>query len=309
MLTQVIRVADGRELTVDVSGAASGSPIFLLHGTPGSHRGPKPRPSVLYRLGIRLISYDRPGYGMSTPQPHRSVADAAADVQAIANELDLDDFGVIGRSGGGPHALACAALLGSRVNSAAVLVGLAPSDAEDLGWYEGMTKSNVQDFSNAEADRHAAMADLVAHAERVRADPDVLLQKLRPELTIPDRRIVDDVAIRKLLTDTYAEALRYGVDGWIDDVLALRRPWNFDLSVIDQPVLLWHGAMDGFSPVTHAYWLRSKIRTSIIEVEPGCAHFSAVEILPKALAWVKSAPFRMAADPQYGSPAVLHVVP
>jgi pimeloyl-ACP methyl ester carboxylesterase len=308
-MTQMVRVAGDRELAVEVCGDSSGTPIFLLHGTPGSHRGPRPRTSVLYRLGVRLISYDRPGYGMSTPQPHRSIGDAAGDVRAIADELGLEHFGVVGRSGGGPHALACAALLGDRVNSAAVLVGLAPSDAKDLGWYEGMTESNVVEFSNAEADRRAAMASLAEHAERVRADPDVLLRTLRPELTSPDRRIVDDVAIRKLLTDTYAEALRYGIDGWIDDVLALRRPWNFDLSAIDQPVLLWHGAKDGFSPVTHAYWLAGQIQTAVIEVEPDGAHFSAVEILPKALAWVRAVSFSKAADPGYGSAAALGATP
>jgi pimeloyl-ACP methyl ester carboxylesterase len=286
-LTQVVRVTASRDVTVDVCGAPSGTPIFLFHGTPGSHRGPRPRTSILYRLGIRLISYDRPGYGMSTRHLGRTVADAVGDVAAIADWLELPEFGVVGRSGGGPHALSCAALLGDRVSCAAVLVGLAPADAKDLGWYEGMTASNVREFNSAEEGRPAALANLAAHAERVRADPEMLLRSLRPELASPDRRIVDDVAIRKLLTDTYEEALRDGSDGWIDDVLALRSPWGFDLAAIDQPVLLWHGAKDGFSPVTHAYWLADRIRTSVIEVEPECAHFGAVEILPKALAWVK----------------------
>ena len=286
-LTQVVRVAANRDVTVDVCGAPSGTPIFLFHGTPGSRRGPRPRTSILYRLGVRLISYDRPGYGLSGRHMGRTVADAVGDVAAIADWLELPEFGVVGRSGGGPHALACAALLGGRVSSAAVLVGLAPADAKDLGWYEGMAASNVREFNNAEGGRPAALASLAAHAERVRADPEVLLRSLRPELAGPDRRIVDDVAIRKLLTDTYEEALRDGSDGWIDDVLALRSPWGFRLSAIDQPVLLWHGAKDGFSPVTHAYWLAEQIRTSVIEVEPECAHFGAVETLPRALAWVK----------------------
>lgn len=102
----------------------------VMHETPGSRRSPRPRASVLYRLGVQLICYDRPGYGGSDRHPRRTVADAATDVQAIANELGIDSFGVVGHSGGGPHALACAALLGDRVHSAA---NLAPSAVRRRG--------------------------------------------------------------------------------------------------------------------------------------------------------------------------------
>src|SRR5215469_3490909 len=110
---------------VESWGAPKGRPVFLLHGTPGSRRGPRPRASVLYRLGVRLIGYDRPGYGASDRRPGRQVGDAAADVRAIADALGLDRFAVVGRSGGAPHALACAALLSGRVTRVAAMVGLA----------------------------------------------------------------------------------------------------------------------------------------------------------------------------------------
>src|SRR5579863_97564 len=126
---QEMSAPDGRRLAVDSWGATDGKPIFLLHGTPGSRNGPKPRASVLYRLGVRLISYDRPGYGGSERQKGRKVADAAWDVLAIADSLGIKKFGVVGRSGGGPHALACAALLGDRVTAVAALVSAAPPDA------------------------------------------------------------------------------------------------------------------------------------------------------------------------------------
>lgn len=286
-MTQVVGVTNGRTVTMESWGAPDGMPIFLLHGTPGCRKGPRPRTSVLYRLGVRLISYDRPGYGMSGRHHGRSVVDAADDVRAIADALDLARFGVVGRSGGGPHALACAALLGDRVQNAAVLVGLAPSDAEDLKWYDGMTESNVEEYAAADEAQTAIETRLADWAERVRADPESLLESLAPELTRPDRRIVDDVAIRRLLTDTYAEALRESADGWVDDVLALRRPWGFDLSSITSPVLIWHGADDRFSPVEHARWLARQIPTSVIKVQAGTAHFGAVEILPRVLAWCK----------------------
>jgi pimeloyl-ACP methyl ester carboxylesterase len=301
-------------------------PIFLLHGTPGSRSGPKPRSSVLYRLGVRLISYDRPGYGLSDRYEDRRVADAAKDVLAIADDLQLGEFGVVGRSGGGPHALACVALLGERVRSAAVLVGLAPADASDLCWHDGMVEDNVIEYragSNGQADE---MASLRERAERVRADPESLFELLNPHLTGPDRRVVNDVTIRAQLAEAYSEAVRYGAHGWIDDVLALARPWGFDLTAITQPVLLWHGADDVFSPVGHAYWLANKISTSVIEVAPGVSHFGAVESLPRALAWVKAhgaapanvrpatvrpatvrpAAVRTAADPTCASTAARH---
>jgi pimeloyl-ACP methyl ester carboxylesterase len=300
-LTQVVRVGDERDVTYDVCGAPAGVPIFLLHGTPGSHCGPRPRASILYRLGVRLISYDRPGYGASTRCPKRIVASAAQDVRAIADDLDLDDFCVVGRSGGGPHALACAALLGDRVRRAAALVGLAPSDARDFGWYDGMASSNVEEYQAAASGQAEALSSLEARAQRTRANPESLLETLGPDLTDTDRRVVDDIAIRRQLTEAYEEALRYGVDGWIDDVLALRKPWGFDLAAIKQPVLLWHGAQDAFSPVGHAYWLAEQITSSVIEVASQTAHFGAVEILPKALAWLKGGDLRRAADPECAS--------
>jgi pimeloyl-ACP methyl ester carboxylesterase len=284
---QVVDVSDTRSVSVDCWGAPDGTPIFLLHGTPGSRRGPRPRTSVLYRLGVRLVCYDRPGYGGSSRHFGRTVADAARDVQAIADRLGIERFGVVGRSGGGPHALACAVTLGDRVTSAAILVSLAPSDAEGLDWYDGMAKSNVEDFGKADNDAAAVQAELADLAQRVRNDPESLLEHLLPELSRTDLRVVDDVVIRRLLTDTYAEALREGPDGWIDDVLALRRPWGLDLAAIRAPVLLWHGADDTFSPVTHAYWLAKQIPTAAIKVESNAAHFSAVEILPSILAWIK----------------------
>jgi pimeloyl-ACP methyl ester carboxylesterase len=264
-------------------------PVFLLHGTPGSRNGPRPRASVLYRLGIQLVCYDRPGYGGSERQYGRPVKDAADDVRAIADKLGIDSFGVVGRSGGGPHALACAALLPDRVQSAAVLVSLAPPDAAGLDWYGGMAASNVAEYTRAAKNPEAFEATLDRHAAKIRDNPESMFGALASDLSGPDSRVVDDIAMRALLTDTYAEALKNGAAGWIDDVLALCQPWGFDLSKISAPVYLWHGADDRFSPVAHTYWLSDRITDSHTEIEEGAAHFGAVEILPRVLAWIKEA--------------------
>ncbi|MFC7484665.1 alpha/beta fold hydrolase [Luedemannella flava] len=157
-----VPVGGDRRLMVEVSGNRDGMPVFLMHGTPGSRSGPKPRGSVSYRLGVLLISYDRPGYGRSTRHPGRGVADAARDVAAIADALGIDRFAVVGRSGGGPHALACAALLPQRVVRTAVLVSLAPANARDLNWYDGMTPGNVAAYTWADNDYPALKKELTS---------------------------------------------------------------------------------------------------------------------------------------------------
>ena len=282
----VIEVDDGRCLTVEVSGAPDGMPVFLLHGTPGSRNGPKPRNTVLYRIGVRLITYDRPGYGGSTRLPGRLVAHAAADVATIADRLDLDRFAVVGRSGGGPHALACSALLPDRVIRAAVLVGLAPSNAEGLDWYEGMSADNVREYSTADQDAAELMEELTERAAATVADPESLLEDLRSQMLKPDLDFVQSVDYRRLLAASYAEALRAGPYGWIDDALAFRHEWGFDLKTITRPVLLWHGADDTFSPTGHSVWLAGQIPGAEVRVVTHTAHFGALEELPRILNWL-----------------------
>jgi pimeloyl-ACP methyl ester carboxylesterase len=283
--TREITVPDGRVLTVEVSGAGSGSPVFLLHGTPGSRNGPKPRGSLLYRLGVQLICYDRPGYGGSTRHEGRRVADAAADIAAIADALGLDAFAVVGRSGGGPHALACAALLPDRVARTAVLVSLAHPEATDLDWFAGMNTDNVREFRAARDDEASLIENLRRRADATLRDPESLVDVLATQMTEPDRRIVSDVSIRRMLASTYLEALRDGPYGWIDDVLALRVDWGFAMDAVECPVRLWHGEQDNFSPASHTRWLASRIPGAELQVQSGSAHFGAVEILPDILAW------------------------
>jgi pimeloyl-ACP methyl ester carboxylesterase len=245
---------------------------------------------VLYRLGVRLISYDRPGYGGSTRQAGRSVVDAADDVAAIADHLGIDRFAVVGRSGGGPHALACSARLADRVVRTVVLVSVARPDVPDLDWFAGMTEDNVAEYTQADRDVGRLRESLRAKAAQTRRDPESLMANLEAQMTAPDRRVVSDRTHRRLITATYAEALRDGPHGWIDDVLALRTSWGFNLDGITSPVRLWHGADDNFSPVSHTRWLASQIPTAQMQVQSGAAHFGAVEILPEMLGWLASRP-------------------
>jgi pimeloyl-ACP methyl ester carboxylesterase len=276
----------GRQLAVKVSGNQSGQPVFFMHGTPGSRVGFLPRSTLLHAIGVRLISYDRPGYGRSDRLEGRSVATAAEDVRAIAEYLGIEKFAVLGRSGGGPHALACAARLPDRVTRAGALVSLAPFEADGLDWFDGMSDSNVREYTSAQCEPLALTARLIEATKGIQADPASHVATLGPEMPEADRRVVADAGIRAMLAQNFAEALQGSAEGWVDDALAFCAPWGFEPSDINVPVLLWHGEQDVFSPVAHTRWLGERIPGAITTIWPNRAHFDALAVVPDVLAWL-----------------------
>jgi pimeloyl-ACP methyl ester carboxylesterase len=282
---------DEKKVAFEVSGASDGFPVFLMHGMPGCRAGPKPRSISLYRHGIRLICYDRPGYGRSDRREGRDVADTAQDVAAVATELGLDRFAIVGRSGGGPHALACAAdpVLREMVTRVAVLVSFAPSDIPGFNWFAGMNDDNVRGFSRDAPDTAARTREIEELAKRTLEHPRHLMPHLKGQMTLKDRQVVNQFGLRRKIVDAHREALRNGPGGWIDDALALCRNWKFELDAIDTAmteVLIWHGEEDTFAPVDHAYWLQKQIQGAKVHVEPDAAHFDAMEALPRLLPWL-----------------------
>ncbi|MGW4868218.1 alpha/beta fold hydrolase [Streptomyces chartreusis] len=292
-----VKSGDGRRLLLyETSGDPKGHPVFLLHGTPGSRVGPRPRNSSLYKLKTRLISYDRPGYGESQRLKGRTIDHAAADVEAIADCLNLGQFSVLGRSGGAPHALACAALLPDRVASAAALVSIAPPDAEGLDWYDGMAQSNIEAYktaSQALSDGSAECLDrlkanLASNAEAIRDNPASLLSWLTPGMPAADRVVVGHGGIRNLLLASYRTSALRSSFGWLDDVLSFRRDWGFEPGrIVEVPTLLWHGEHDTFSPVGHFRWLADRIPSATPVLKREAAHFAALPAVPEILAWLR----------------------
>ena len=281
--------ADGRRrLAVSLSGDPSANAVFYFHGTPGSRVGPRPSERELKDLKVYLITFDRPGYGRSDRLEARTVADIAPDVAAIADSLGLERFAVLGRSGGGPHALACAALLPGRVTSAAALVSLAPWEAEGLNWFGGMANSNVDAYTTAASDPEALGMRLMQAAATIKADPASHIAVLTPEMPEEDRRIVADKNVRSLLAQNFFEGVRHSADGWIDDVLAFCSPWGFDVADISVPVYLWHGGRDVFSPVAHTRWLANRIPSAETKYPPDRSHFGALEVVPEVLSWLSA---------------------
>ena len=285
-----VKNSAGRLLSVSEWGKRTGTPVFVLHGTPGSRLGVAPRASLLYQLGVRLIAYDRPGYGYSDRNPDRDVASAADDLVAVADHLGIDEFAVVGRSGGGPHALACAALLPERVTRAAALVSLAPrAGAAGMGplWFEGMTQGNVDEYTQAAVGVSQLAPGLTERARTIHDNPAELITQLLEEVQAADLLVMSDAGIRRMLKDNYREALRQSGLGWIDDAVALTKDWGFSVADIAVPVLLWHGQEDVFAPVQHSQWLAEHIPGATLEIAPGRAHFDAVSVLPDLLPWLK----------------------
>lgn len=275
-----------RRLAVQQWGIPSGHPVFLLHGTPGSRLSARPDDTELQRLGVRLVTYDRPGYGLSDPHPGRSVADAADDVRAIADALDLDTFAVLGRSGGGPHALACAALLPDRVTRVASLVGLAPYDAAGLDWMRGMVEMNRQQYSAAIRGARQLAQMLYPQVVAMRSNPEHLVRRLEAQAPPEDVATLSDPGYRSELARSMHEAIDRSLDGWAADSLAFTRPWGFDPSWIRTPTLLWHGTRDVFSPVAHARWLANRIKGAVLLLSDRGSHLCAAHAQQEALDWL-----------------------
>ena len=249
----------GRRLLVREAGDPDGVPLIVHHGTPGSRLIKSGWLEDASRRGIRLIGYDRPGYGGSDRDPGRSVADCAVDVEAICDALGLERVLTHGSSGGGPHALACAALLADRVVAAATLASVAPWGADGLDFMAGMGEDNVRELGAAVAGPDALAPLLEAYMEQIGgAEPDELADELKSLLSPPDVAVVNAGLAEELLA-----SIRVGVGerrhGWLDDDLAFVKPWGFELDSIEVPVQLWQGRQDLMVPVAHGEWLAERV--------------------------------------------------
>jgi pimeloyl-ACP methyl ester carboxylesterase len=255
---RTVRTPDGRTLAVEESGDLAGRPVLVHTGTPNSRHLYDPNIRDAAARGLRLISYDRPGYGGSSPQPGRTVADCAGDVRAICAELGIDRLATWGISGGGPHVLACAALLPDLVTAAAALASLAPYGADGLDYFAGMGQENVEDIRLFFADEAAAWAKTEKDREELlAAAPEDAAEAIESLLTPTDAAALRG-ELGEYLTSSAQDGLSAGSQGWWDDNCTVR-PWGFELSDITVPVLLLHGRQDMFVPFGHGEWLAAHI--------------------------------------------------
>lgn len=239
------------------------------------------------RRGIRLISYDRPGYGGSTPHPGRKVADAAKDVAAIADSLRVDRFAVWGISGGGPHTIACAALLPKRVVAAASLASPAPYPSEGLDWMAGQGQDNIDEFGAA----LAGAEELSKYLEHQRArmmevQPGQLAQALESLLPPEDRAVLTG-KFAGFLTSNMKDGLKPGYEGWKEDDLAFVADWGFRPSDVSVPLLLWQGRQDKMVPYAHGEWLSKRIGRAEARLTSEDGHLTLYQNrIPETHAWL-----------------------
>jgi pimeloyl-ACP methyl ester carboxylesterase len=285
-MERAIRTPDGRTLAVEDYGDPAGRPVLVHMGTPNSRRlyGPNVRDAAA--RGLRLISYDRPGYGGSTPLPGRTVADCAGDVRAICAELGIGRLAMWGISGGGPHLLACAALLPDLVAAAASLASPAPYGSEGLDYFAGMGQDNVDDIRLSLTDEAAFRAKSAKDREELLATPPEAMTKALESLLTPTDAAVLSGELADYLTSSARDGLAPGSQGWIDDS-CMERPWGFDLADIAVPVLLLHGRQDMFVPFGHGEWLAAHIPGVEARLSDDDGHLTLLQNrIPEVHAWL-----------------------
>jgi pimeloyl-ACP methyl ester carboxylesterase len=269
-----IALPDGRTLHIEVSGPESGLPLIFHHGTPGSVLRFTGFQHAVHERGLRLVRYSRAGYGRSGRLPGRSIADVAADVSAILDHIGSPRCVVAGRSGGGPHCLATAALLPERVAGALVIAGFAPYDATGLDFLAGMGELNIELFGRALRGEPELRPALETHARDLGVNnPAAIMRGWRTLLPDVDRAVMTGEYAEDLAAN-FAEGLRPGVDGWVDDDLAFVRPWGFSVADIIVPTFIWHGSEDLFVPFGHGDWLAGNVPNATAHLLVGEGHLS-----------------------------------
>ncbi len=282
-----ITLPDGRTFAVAEWGDPAGIPCFMVHGTPGGRIGWWQDPTIYARYGMRRLTVDRPGYGESTRQRGRIVADFVADITAAADALGINRFVATGGSGGGPHALALGAMLPDRVIRVMASVSVAPADAEGLDWMAGQTEGNVMEFTAAR-EGEDAIRELLT---RLRAETLGRLAENRLDWMGDDYELseADMAQMRRHLERAKAHilnALAPGVDGWVDDDIAFTKPWGFSVADIRVPVVLTYGRTDTLVPPAHGDWLAAHIPAAEAWVDEGAGHLGDDSTIDRDMAWL-----------------------
>jgi pimeloyl-ACP methyl ester carboxylesterase len=276
---QTLELPDGRTLEYAVDGAADGLPLVLHHGTPGSAQFYPELLDVARNHGLRLVMPSRPGYGGSTEKFGRTVADIAADVAHLLDALGGGEFVTIGWSGGGPHALACGALLPDRCRAVATIAGVAPYYAEGLDWLDGMGAENVDEFGATLAGVEPLTAYLESERPALAAvTPEDIAGALGDLVSDVDKKVLA-TGFADHMAPSFHAAMSSGIAGWRDDDFAFVADWGFPLDPFPAPVAIWQGDQDRMVPFAHGKWLAAHVAGANVHLEPGEGHLSLMATL------------------------------
>ena len=269
-----VPLAGDRVLDVLLGGVAEGPALVCHHGTPTDATFWSDWSDIATENGVRLIAISRPGYATSTRRPGRNVASVADDVRAIRDHFAGPWCVPIGHSGGGPHALATAALVGDRTRSVATLAGVAPYDAEGLDFFDGMGPENLDEFGEALKGEAHLRTWMDANAVALRTvTPGEVSDALGGLIADVDRDALAAGLAERVASAT-RRALARSFDGWIDDDLAFANPWGFALDRIAIPVTTWQGDLDLMVPRSHGEWLAGHIPHARARMLAGQGHLS-----------------------------------
>jgi pimeloyl-ACP methyl ester carboxylesterase len=253
-----VTLRDGRTLHVYDEGDPRGDVLVVHHGTPGSGLSYPPDVDLARERGLRLIAYDRAGYGGSTPNAGRSVVDVVADIDDVLASLDVQRYASLGASGGCPHSLACGARSELCV-AAAAIASPTPYPPDGLDWLAGMGEQNVEEFSLAIEGEDAVVEFIERDAAEFLAATAEQIKEVLTGLLPPVDAAVLTGERAEHAKQNFDHALANGIAGWRDDDLAFVEPWGFELTEIHVPTLLWQGVQDRMVPVAHGRWLAERI--------------------------------------------------
>ncbi|SFC94132.1 Pimeloyl-ACP methyl ester carboxylesterase [Nocardioides terrae] len=271
---RVATVAGGRTVEYLVEGDPDGFPLVFHHGTPGAAVPYAYLSDVARERGLALVVASRPGYGTSDAYPGRRVADIATDVAGVLDDLGCDDFITLGWSGGGPHALACAAAFPQRCRAAAVGAGVAPFHATGLEFFDGMGAENIVEYKAAIAGRGELDPLLEEEAAKFRAvSAESVAESLGDLASPPDRAYATGDFASRLLASINRGVAR-GIEGWVEDDLAFTREWGIELRDISVPVSIWHGTADWTVPFAHGQWLAAHVAGAVAHLYDDEGHLS-----------------------------------
>lgn len=278
-----VQLSDKRRLAYAEYGEPNGSVVFLFHGLPSSRLSWGLIPGNPFPPGLRIIAPDRPGYGQSDPKPHRTVLDWSDDIAELADALEIEKFGVLGVSGGGPGALACAWKMPQRLTSVGVVVCPAPTNAPKV--FEGMSKTNR--FFMKLAWRLPWLSNLNVRllVSVIRRNPARYINTMKYKLHDVDKAILARPEIQEMLIADFTEALRSGPQGMANDMAANHGlPWGFPLDKIESKVLFWFCELDRGVPPAAGRYLSSTVPDCEVTFVPDAGHLWILDHLNEVLA-------------------------